>query len=87
VKQPAGWAEEYAAAFEVESVADHYDLRPTYPDTTFDLLVDLLDRTVPKVLDAGCGPGDLARPLARRSVRVDAVDRSAATAFTGSTGA
>ena len=37
------------------------------------------------MLDAGCGTGDLARPLAKLVDRVDAVDRSAAMVASGRT--
>jgi SAM-dependent methyltransferase len=75
--KPAGWGARYGAWFEERSVAERYDLRPPYPAETFELLASLVDepRTV---LDAGCGLGDLARPLAGLVDRIDAVDRSAA---------
>ncbi|HEX3815135.1 MAG TPA: class I SAM-dependent methyltransferase [Mycobacteriales bacterium] len=49
----------------------------------FDVLVSLLDLDHRQVLDAGCGIGDLARPLAARVDRVDAVDPSAAMLHQG----
>ena len=55
-----------------------YPHRPPYPDDAIRLLVDLLRDTPRAVLDAGCGTGDLARPLASDVERVDAVDPSAA---------
>lgn len=73
--KPAGWAAEYGAWFQLASVADRYDRRPPYPAETFDILESLTAE--PHVaLDAGCGIGDLARPLAQRLERVDAVDQS-----------
>jgi len=81
--KPAGWAERYAETFELDSVADHYRLRPPYPDATIDLLRSLVDGAVPVVLEAGCGIGELARALARRGLRVDAVDRSEAMVTRG----
>jgi SAM-dependent methyltransferase len=60
------------------SVADRYSMRPPYPDDTFALLAALVDPTDKSMLDAGCGTGELARPMARRVDRVDAVDQSAA---------
>ena len=74
--KPKGWSAEYAAWFDEASVVDRYDLRPPYPDETFELLASLALDAPRVVLDAGCGPGDLARPLAARVARVDAVDRS-----------
>jgi SAM-dependent methyltransferase len=76
--KPKAWAPEYAQWFELESVVDRYDLRPPYPAETFAVLTSLVDPANQRVLDAGCGLGDLARPLAQLVARVDAVDRSAA---------
>lgn len=75
--KPKGWGPRYAAAFEETSVVARYELRPPYPQKTFERLAALApgDRRV--VLDAGCGPGNLARGLAPLVDRVDAVDRSA----------
>jgi SAM-dependent methyltransferase len=83
--KPRGWAAEYAAWFDLGSVAERYDLRPPYPDQTFDVLASLVDPADRSVLDAGCGLGELARPLTRRVERVDAVDRSAAMLTRGQT--
>jgi SAM-dependent methyltransferase len=76
--KPAGWAARYGAWFEEQSAAERYDLRPPYPNETFEVLASLVVDEPRVVLDAGCGPGDLARPLAPLVARVDAVDRSAA---------
>src|SRR5581483_11372349 len=76
--KPKGWAARYGAWFEERSVADRYDLRPPYPSATFTTLASLIVDEPRDVLDAGCGLGDLARPLAALVGRVDAVDRSAA---------
>ena len=83
--KPRGWAADYAAWFDLVSVAERYGLRPPYPDQTFDLLASLVDPADRSVLDAGCGLGELARPLTRRVERVDAVDRSAAMLARGRT--
>jgi SAM-dependent methyltransferase len=72
--KPKGWGERYGAVFRDEAVVERYGLRPPYPSETFDVLVSLAAGGA--VLDAGCGPGDLARPLASRVARVDAVDVS-----------
>jgi SAM-dependent methyltransferase len=77
--KPKGWGERYGAVFREEAVAEHYGLRPPHPSETFDVLASLASQAPPgggAVLDAGCGPGDLARPLASRVARVDAVDVS-----------
>lgn len=76
--KPEGWAARYGAWFEEQSVADRYDLRPPYPSETYPTLAALIADGPRAVLDAGCGLGDLARPLAPLVDRVDAVDRSAA---------
>ena len=76
--KPPGWAERYAATFELDSVVSRYELRPPYPAATGDLLVSLVDQAAPRVLDAGCGTGELARALVGRGTEVDAIDRSAA---------
>jgi SAM-dependent methyltransferase len=76
--KPKGWASEYAAWFDESSLVERYHLRPPYPPETFELLASLALGSPRVVLDAGCGPGDLARGLAPHVDRVDAVDRSAA---------
>jgi SAM-dependent methyltransferase len=71
----------YSDQFRDQAVADVYHHRPEYPPQTFDLLTDLVDDPPGAVLDAGCGTGFLARPLAARTdavSHVDAVDVSAA---------
>ena len=72
--KPRGWTERYAAVFSEQGVVDHYDLRPPYPEETVDLLAGLAGGGA--VLDLGCGTGELARRLASRAARVDAVDVS-----------
>jgi len=74
--KPAGWASGYASWFGLQSVADRYPSRPPYPEEAFAVLTSLIAPAAPTVLDAGCGVGDLARPLAPRVDRVDAVDPS-----------
>jgi ubiquinone/menaquinone biosynthesis C-methylase UbiE len=69
---------ENAARFQQQSIVAHYHLRPPYPAEVFDLLTSLITETPRTVLDVGTGTGDLARPLAARVDRVDAVDVSAA---------
>jgi SAM-dependent methyltransferase len=64
--------------FRDQSVAEAYPNRPPYPTAIFDLLADLIVDTPRAVLDVGCGTGDVARPLAARVERVDAVDISEA---------
>jgi SAM-dependent methyltransferase len=67
----------HASAFQEPSVIAAYPNRPTYPAETFDFLVGLIPGSAPRcALDLGCGTGLLARPLAGRLARVDAVDIS-----------
>ena len=68
---------ESALAFDDADVAKNYRHRPEYPAATFDLLADLI--VGPHVvLDAGAGTGAIARHLAARVDRVDALDPAAA---------
>ena len=72
--KPAAWGDRYAAVFGDRDVVDRYHLRPPYPAETFEVLSGLARGRA--VLDVGCGPGDISRPLAGRGARVDAVDPS-----------
>jgi len=61
------------------SVVQAYQYRPPYPPETFEILISLIDPDAASrtVLDAGCGPGAIARELVRQVDRVDAVDVAA----------
>jgi len=72
-----------AAAFTHPGVADAYRHRPPYPAEVFDLLEGLITGRPRAVLDLGAGEGALARPLAGRVDRVDALDISAAMVEAG----
>jgi trans-aconitate methyltransferase len=86
-ERPKQWSSEYASIFQDESVVAAYQFRPTYPPETFTVLASLIPPTVaqPTVLDAGCGTGAIARPLAPFVDYVDAVDSSAAMIRTAQT--
>ncbi len=70
--------DELAAAFTDPAVAAAYPSRPPYPAEVFEVLDRLITGVPRNVLDIGAGEGALARPLAARVDRVDAIDVSAA---------
>lgn len=74
--KPRHLERDYAEQFKDRSVVESYAARPPYPDESFDILDELLADQPRVVLDAGCGSGSLARPLAARVDRVDAIDFS-----------
>jgi SAM-dependent methyltransferase len=76
--KPGPLGPEFGLQFSDPSIVAVYHLRPAYPPATFDILLELLADGPSSVLDAGCGTGDVARPLARLVERVDAVDISGA---------
>ncbi len=78
--QPGQFHFKYSGIFQDESVVRAYKYRPQYPAELFELLTKLIppDCAPRVVLDAGCGTGFVARPLAPLVARVDAVDFSAA---------
>jgi ubiquinone/menaquinone biosynthesis C-methylase UbiE len=65
---------EYGAQFDDASIVDAYHFRPPYSAEAFDVLLGLVPGRSPSVLDLGCGTGEIARRIAPRSIRVDAVD-------------
>ena len=73
--KPPGWSRAYGEWFGDASMVENYRFRPEYPAALFPFLASLAGPSG-AVLDAGCGPGDLARPLAPLVGRVDAVDLS-----------
>ena len=75
--KPSCLGPEYAEQFADESVARAYRHRPPYPSALFTRLAALLPAGHGRVLDLGCGTGELARGLAPFSDHVDAVDPSA----------
>jgi SAM-dependent methyltransferase len=74
---------ELARTFRYEAVADAYQHRPPYPDEVFDRLDGLISDGPRRVLDIGAGEGAIARPLAPRVERVDAIDFSQAMVDAG----
>lgn len=76
LEKPAFRDEKYAKTFQDASVVQVYHRRPPYPDDVFDKLDELIDPELDALLDVGTGLGDIARPMAERVSRVDAVDFS-----------
>lgn len=70
-------------AFGDPDVVEAYQHRPPYPPEVFSVLERLITDRPRHVLDIGAGDGALARPLAGRVDRVDAVDVSAAMLAAG----
>jgi SAM-dependent methyltransferase len=73
--KPGHLTEEWASQWEAPEMAAAYPNRPSYPPGVFDALLELMPDGG-RVLDIGCGTGQIARPLAERDVEVDGVDRS-----------
>jgi SAM-dependent methyltransferase len=73
---PCSTRSQIAAGFDQRDVVTSYRYRPQPPPQTFDILEGLIAGEPRVVLDIGCGTGFLARPLAPRVDRLDAVDMS-----------
>lgn len=73
-EKPAHLAPGYGAQFADRSVARAYATRPPYPAELFEVLAALLPTGPRRVLELGCGTGDLTLGLARRVECVDAVE-------------
>ena len=74
--RPRQYWDDYASRFKNRSLAETYELRPPYPDETYEVLLSLLGDKRRRVLDVGCGPGKIARTLVDHVDGVDAVDFS-----------
>lgn len=83
--QPKQFSPEHSAMFQDASVVTAYRHRPSYPPETFALLNTLMDHTTAplRVLDAGCGTGQMTQGLLPYVDLVDAVDLSPAMIAAG----
>jgi SAM-dependent methyltransferase len=81
--RPPQWTPENAGRFKDQTVVDAYHLRLPYPAEVLDELVKLIPNGNLPLLDIGTGTGEIARALAPRVGRVDAVDASAAMLVRG----
>jgi SAM-dependent methyltransferase len=77
IPRPPQLNDEQAAAFQIESVVAVYHTRPVYPPAAAPFLAGLMAPGSRRVLELGCGTGEIARALAPLVDRVDAVDISA----------
>ena len=66
----------YAEQFKDKAIVNAYHNRPDYPDELFTFLAEMTKGEPKKVLDVGCGLGNIARPLSQHVDHVDAVDFS-----------
>ncbi|HEY0070521.1 MAG TPA: methyltransferase domain-containing protein [Chloroflexia bacterium] len=78
ITKPGHLSPQYGDQFGDRSVVDAYRFRPPYPEELFDVLTGLITGRPGNVLDAGCGTGPIARHMAGRVDRVDALDISGA---------
>jgi SAM-dependent methyltransferase len=74
--KPELYSAHYAEWFKDPDVIAAYPSRPRYAETAFTLLAELAVDQPRRVLDIGCGTGDIARRLAPLVDSVDAVDFS-----------
>ena len=84
-QQPKQFSYEYASIFQDATVVAAYPYRAPYSDETFEILAGLLDKTVAprRILDAGCGTGQMTAGLLPYADSIDAVDLSAAMIAAG----
>jgi SAM-dependent methyltransferase len=75
--KPELYNSHYAEWFKDPDVIAAYPSRPPYARAAIEFLSELITDRPRRVLDIGCGTGDIARRLAPLVDRVDAVDFSA----------
>lgn len=83
--KPRGLDRLYAEQFCDTAMVDAYAARPPYPVVLDPLFVELCGGSGARILDLGCGPGELARRLAPKVAAVVAVDQSPAMIARGRT--
>ncbi len=76
---------EYAREYQDQTVVEAYKYRLPYPLKIYDLLISLVKEEKLRVLDVGCGLGDIARFLAARIEHIDAIDASSQMVAVGKT--
>lgn len=83
--QPKQFSYEYASIFQDASVVAAYPQRAPYPAEAFEILAALIDKTLSpcRLLDAGCGTGQMTAGLLAYADHIDAVDISAAMIAAG----
>jgi len=74
--KPEHLAREYGDQFQDASIVERYRKRPPYQTELIDLLLSKLPDSSARVLDLGCGTGEVSIPLAQAGCSVDAVDPS-----------
>jgi SAM-dependent methyltransferase len=75
--KPKHLSKEYGDQFQDVGIVERYRERPPYQQNVIDILMAKLTQGA-RVLDLGCGTGEIAIPLSERGVIVDAVDPSSA---------
>ena len=75
-RKPAGLEPSYAAQFNDAWVVAAHATRPPYADQSVPFLVDLAGRADARILDLGCGSGELARRIAPSVHAITAIDCS-----------
>jgi SAM-dependent methyltransferase len=74
--KPRGLGPEYGEQFKDASVVAAYGARPAYPERLISLILDIVGTSEARILDLGCGTGELSRRLAGHVASVTAVDHS-----------
>src|SRR5215831_10489507 len=67
----------YAAQFDDSAIVAAYHVRPPYADGVVSLIVDLAGGANGRILDLGCGTGELTRRVSADVQSITAIDRSA----------